>query len=102
VSGDLVQSVDQEICEWWHFTISEISGEFPQISRTLLYEIITVRLCYPKFCARWVTKMLMGAKKMQRMALVIVDIFTAIPQKWWYISQSHSNRRWNLGFICEC
>jgi hypothetical protein len=37
VSDDLVQSVDQKICERWHFTISEFLREFPQISHTLLY-----------------------------------------------------------------
>jgi hypothetical protein len=41
VSGELVQSVDQKICEGRRFTISELSCEFPQISRTILYEINT-------------------------------------------------------------
>jgi hypothetical protein len=51
VSDDLVQSVDQKICERWRFTISELTWEFPLISRTVPYEIITDRLgCY-KFCA---------------------------------------------------
>jgi hypothetical protein len=44
VSDDLLQSVNQTICERWNFRISEHSCEFPQISCTLLYEIITVRL----------------------------------------------------------
>jgi hypothetical protein len=44
VSDDLVQSVDQEIFGRRRFTISELSSVFPQISRTLLYEIITGRL----------------------------------------------------------
>jgi hypothetical protein len=54
VSDDLVQSVDQKICERWRFTVLELLCEFPQISRTVLYEIITLRLGYQKFCARWV------------------------------------------------
>jgi hypothetical protein len=33
-----------------------------------LYEIITVRLGYHKFCASWASKMLKGAHKTQRMA----------------------------------
>jgi hypothetical protein len=48
VSDDLVQSVDQKISERWRFTISEVSCEFTQISRTLFYEIITVMI-YHKF-----------------------------------------------------
>jgi hypothetical protein len=41
VSDDLVQSMDQKICKRWHITISELSHEFPQISCTVLYKIIT-------------------------------------------------------------
>jgi hypothetical protein len=39
IFSDFVQSVDQIICESQCLTISEC--EFPPISRTLLYEIIT-------------------------------------------------------------
>jgi transposase len=42
-SDELAQSVEQKICERRPFTISEISCEFRQISRTVLYEIITAR-----------------------------------------------------------
>jgi hypothetical protein len=62
VSDDLVQSVDQKICESRRFTNSEVSCELPQISRILVYEIMT-----HKFCARCVPKMLKGAQKTQRM-----------------------------------
>jgi hypothetical protein len=54
VSDDLVQSVDQKICERQRFAISELSCEFPHISRTVLYEIMTDKLGYHKFCAGWV------------------------------------------------
>jgi hypothetical protein len=68
VSGDPVQSVCQKVFNIRSFTISEISCEFPQISRTALYEIVTVGLGYHhKFYARWVPKMLAGVHKMQRM-----------------------------------
>jgi hypothetical protein len=67
VSDDFVQSVDKKICERRRFTISELSLEFPQISPTVLYEIITIKLgCY-NFCVRWVPQMLTGAHKKQRM-----------------------------------
>jgi hypothetical protein len=71
VSNDLVQNVDQKICERWHFTISELLCEFPQISCTVLYKIITVRLGYHKFCARRVPRLLTGVHKMQRMVLTL-------------------------------
>jgi hypothetical protein len=54
VSDDLVQSVDQNISERWRFTISELSCEFTNISRTVLYEIITDRLGNRRFWARLV------------------------------------------------
>jgi hypothetical protein len=52
VSDDLVQSVDERICEKRRCIISELSCEFPQISRAVIYEIITVRVGYHKFCTR--------------------------------------------------
>jgi hypothetical protein len=68
VSDDLFQSVEQKICERQHFTFSELSSEIPQISRTVLYHIITVRLGCHKFCASWVLKVLMGVHRTQRVA----------------------------------
>jgi hypothetical protein len=71
VSDDLVQNVDQKICESWYFAISELLCEFPQISYTVMYEIVTVRLGHHTFCARWILRMLMvvhSAHRMQRMA----------------------------------
>jgi hypothetical protein len=68
MSDHLVQSVDQKICERRHLTISELPCEFPQISRTALCKIITVRLSYHKFCERWVPEILTGMHKMHRMA----------------------------------
>jgi hypothetical protein len=67
-SDDLVHSVDQKICERRRFTTSELSCEFPHISRTVIYEIITVRIGSHMFCARWVPKMLSGEHKTQRVA----------------------------------
>jgi hypothetical protein len=97
-----IVSVDKKICERRHFTMSELLYEFPQISRTVLYKTVTVRLDYHKFCARWVPKMLTGAYKVQN--IFSCDFFRVILQRWWWISQSHltSNRWWNLDFICEC
>jgi hypothetical protein len=74
----LIKSVNPKICERRSFTISELLCEFSQISRTVLYEIITVRLGYQKFCARWVLKILTVAHKSQRMASAFVDLFTEI------------------------
>jgi ethanolamine ammonia-lyase large subunit len=48
MSDGMVQSVDQKLCETRCFTISALSREFPQISRTVLYEIIKVKVGYHK------------------------------------------------------
>jgi hypothetical protein len=64
-------SVDQKISEKWHFKISELSSEFPQISCTVLYDIIIVKLGYHKFCARCIPKILLGVTQMQRIGLAI-------------------------------
>ena len=58
MTDELVQKVNQCLCGKRHFTISELSEEFPQTSRTTLYRIVTDRLGYHKFCARWVPKQL--------------------------------------------
>jgi hypothetical protein len=48
-NGQLAICSDQQMCERWRFTISELSCEYPLASRTVLYEIITTRLGYHKF-----------------------------------------------------
>jgi hypothetical protein len=74
VSDDPVRSVDQKNCERRRFKISELSCEFPQISRTVLYDNIPVRLGYHhKFCSRLVPNVLTGAHKTQRMTSAFVD-----------------------------
>jgi hypothetical protein len=71
VSDDLVQRVDQKFCGRWPYTISELSCEFPEISCTVPYEIITVRLGCHKFCSKWVLKMHSGVHKMQKIAAAL-------------------------------
>jgi hypothetical protein len=70
VCDDLAQNVDKNLrITALHNFIA--SYEFPQVSRTVLNEIITARLSCHKFCTRWVPKILMGGKKTQRMASVL-------------------------------
>jgi hypothetical protein len=54
VTDELVQKFDQCVRGKRRFTISELSEKFPETSRTTLYRIVTDRLGYHKFCARWV------------------------------------------------
>jgi len=41
VNDDLVRKVNKSTCDERHFTISDLSLHFPQISRTLLYDIVS-------------------------------------------------------------
>jgi len=58
VTDELFRKVDQCFRGKRRFTILELSEGFLQTSRTTLYEIVTDRLGYHKFCARWVPKQL--------------------------------------------
>lgn len=68
ITEDLVQKVDEKVNENRHVTISSLSDEFPQASRTVLYEIVTERLNYRKLYSRWVPKMLTEVHKSKRLA----------------------------------
>uniref|UniRef100_A0A670YH07 Mos1 transposase HTH domain-containing protein n=1 Tax=Pseudonaja textilis TaxID=8673 RepID=A0A670YH07_PSETE len=68
VTDELVAKVDVKIRENRRFTVTELSLSFPQISRSLLHEIVTQKLGYHKFCARWVPKILTENHKSQYMA----------------------------------
>lgn len=66
ISEDLVQKVDQTVREDRRFTITSLSDVFPQVSRSVLYEIVSKRLSYRKVCSRWVPKMLTEEHKTKR------------------------------------
>jgi len=46
VNGDLVRKVNERVRDDRRFTISDLSLQFPQISRTLLYAIVSSHLGY--------------------------------------------------------
>ncbi|KAJ4435712.1 hypothetical protein ANN_18328 [Periplaneta americana] len=66
INDDLVRAVDEKIHEDRRFTISSLSFTFPQMSRSVLYKIVTDRLQYRKLCSRWVPKMLTEEHKTKR------------------------------------
>lgn len=49
VIDNLVAKVDEKIRENCRLTVTELSLYFPQVSRTLLFEIVTRKLGYHKF-----------------------------------------------------
>ncbi|GBL72066.1 hypothetical protein AVEN_115080-1 [Araneus ventricosus] len=63
VNDDLVTKANEKIRENRRFTKRMLFDEFPQISKTVLHEIVTNRLNYRNLCSRWVPKMLMDVHK---------------------------------------
>ncbi|GBN96570.1 hypothetical protein AVEN_208380-1 [Araneus ventricosus] len=63
VNDGLVAKVNEKFRENSRFTIRMLCDEFPQISITVLAEIVTNRLNYRKLCSRWVPKMLTDVHK---------------------------------------
>jgi hypothetical protein len=63
VSDDMMHVVEAKVCEDRRFTIPLLSLCFQQISRTVLYETVTVRLDFRKLCSRRVPKMLSEEQK---------------------------------------
>jgi len=51
VNDDLVCRVNERVLDDKRFTISDLSLHFSQISRTLLYDIVSNHLGYRKVCA---------------------------------------------------
>ena len=53
ITDALKQKVKHIIRENRHFTISEVYEQCPEVSRTVVYEIVTEHLQYRKIYARW-------------------------------------------------
>ena len=51
ITDALKQKVNRTIRENRHFTISEVYGQCPDVSRTAVHEIVTEHLQYRKICA---------------------------------------------------
>jgi len=56
ITDALKQTVNRIIRENRHFTISEVYEQCPDLSRTVVNEIVTEHLQYRKICARWVPR----------------------------------------------
>ena len=63
ITDALKQKVNGVIRENRHFTISEVYEQRPEVSRTVVYEIVTEYLQYRKICARWVARRPSGTRR---------------------------------------
>jgi len=68
VIEDLVRAVEEKIRENRRFTITSLSLYFSEISQSLLHKIVSDKLEFRKFCARWVPKTLTEEHKLKRQA----------------------------------
>jgi hypothetical protein len=66
VNEDLVPAVEEKIQENRRLTISSRSLHFPQISRSVIHEIVSDKLRFRKLCSRWVPKMLTDEHKIKQ------------------------------------
>ncbi|GBO34520.1 hypothetical protein AVEN_205940-1 [Araneus ventricosus] len=53
VTEDLVPKFDEKVRKNKRFMISSLSNESPQVSRSVLYGIVTEHLNYRKMCSLW-------------------------------------------------
>lgn len=67
ITDDLVCAVDQKLHEDRRLTITTLSMEFPLVSRSALYTIVSENLNFKKLCSRWVPKLLTEDHKKQRL-----------------------------------
>ncbi|GBM60978.1 hypothetical protein AVEN_127502-1 [Araneus ventricosus] len=70
VNDGLVAKVNEKIRENSRFTIRMLFDEFPQISKTVLHEIVTNRLNYRKLCSRRVRNCLRMPTKRRDLAVL--------------------------------
>ncbi|KAL4143360.1 hypothetical protein QTP88_005698 [Uroleucon formosanum] len=65
ISDVLVQEVEKKFMKT-RFTMTSLAKHFPQISRSLLHEIVSIKLNFRKLCARWVPKILTDEHRVKR------------------------------------
>ncbi|KAJ4444241.1 hypothetical protein ANN_06032 [Periplaneta americana] len=68
ITEDLKTKVNDRILQDRRTSLDELHIAFPDISRSLLGEIMSQHLGYHKICARWVPRQLSDQHKTQRMA----------------------------------
>jgi len=63
ITDVLKEKVNRIIRENRHFTISEVYEKCPEVSRALVYQIVTKHLKYRKICARWFARRPSGTRR---------------------------------------
>ncbi|GBN88872.1 hypothetical protein AVEN_204777-1 [Araneus ventricosus] len=66
ITDHMVASVEAKILEKRLFTISTLSNDLPEVSRSVLYKIVSEKLNFKKLRSRWVPKLLTGDHRNNR------------------------------------
>ncbi|GFY24342.1 uncharacterized protein TNCV_1013911 [Trichonephila clavipes] len=69
IIDDLMLAVETKIRENRRFTITTLSLEFHNVSRSVVYKIVTGNLNFKKLCSRWVPRLLAAEHKEKRFAI---------------------------------
>ncbi|GFY30222.1 histone-lysine N-methyltransferase SETMAR [Trichonephila clavipes] len=81
ITDDLIQAVETKIRENRRFTIATLSLEFPEVSRSVVYEIVTKDLNFKKLCYRWVARILTAEHEEKRFAISL-DVLIRYEEEW--------------------
>ncbi|GFU47556.1 uncharacterized protein TNCV_2442861 [Trichonephila clavipes] len=69
ITVDLMQTVEKEIRKNRRIMITTFPLEFPDVSRTVVYKIVTEDLDFKKLCSRWVPRLYIAEHKEMRFAI---------------------------------
>lgn len=76
-TADLIAKIEEVLRTDRRITIAELQQHFPDVSKTVVHEIVKEDLGYNKICARWVPRMLTDQHKKNRMssALTFLSLY---------------------------
>jgi transposase len=91
ITEDLKKQIDEQIRQDRRSTLNELHEKFPQISRSLLHEILSKHLGYKKICATRVPWMLADDHK-KKMHGRYTDVFGVLSPRRRQVSQPYCHR----------
>ncbi|GFU38501.1 uncharacterized protein TNCV_2434441 [Trichonephila clavipes] len=75
-----MQSVQTKIPENKRFTVATLPLEFTDVSRLVVYKIVTEDLNFKELCSRWVTRLFTEEHK-EKMFAISLDFFIRSEEK---------------------
>lgn len=73
MTDELVQKFEEHLCFDCHPTMYNLNEIRPEISQTVVLEIMSDLVRYRKFCTRWMSKMLTEEHKIKSQSRAIVS-----------------------------